>query len=362
MRGSEREQMPVTNGDWATARGHHGQWWARRGLVFWVTAPRGGGDGPPQPIDPEQHWYDPAYRCREAEHVLARTWYGGDAFPIARGWSAAGDLGVFLGARVELTDHTVWMHPVLEDEAGDERPPIHLDRENPWLARHVGMIEALVEASRGRYVVGMPDLVENIDVLASLRGTEALLLDMMDRPAWVERQVWEINDAYFEAFELFYKLVRDPAGGNSFVFNLWSPGRTAKVQCDACSTFGPAAFRRFVKPAMTRQCQWLDRAMFHLDGESCLPSLDEILDIEPLDAVEWTPSKLSVGDSGGNPRWHELYRRILAAGKSVQAIGVRPEEVIPLLDACGPQGMFITCAAANEADARALVERVETYR
>ncbi len=170
----------------------------------------------------------------------------------------------------------------------------------------------------------------------------------------------ERADAMFG--DLLTELVRDPAGGNSFVFNLWGPGRTAKVQCDACSTFGPAAFRRFVKPALTQQCQWLDYSMFHLDGESCLPSLDEILDIEPLDAVEWTPSKLSVGDSGGNPRWHELYRRILAAGKSVQAIGVRPEEVIPLLDACGPEGMFITCAAASEAEAGELLERVEAYR
>ena len=36
-----------------------------------------------------------------------------------------------------------------------------------------------------------------------------------------------------------------------------------------------------------------------------------------------------------------MYRRILDAGKSVQAVGVKPEEVVPLLDAVGGEGMYV---------------------
>jgi hypothetical protein len=126
--------------------------------------------------------------------------------------------------------------------------------------------------------------------------------------------------------------------------------------------FGPAMFRRFVAPALTEQCAWLDYALYHLDGEDCLVNLDELLAIGPLEAIEWTPRRLSVGDSGGHPRHWGLYRRILAAGKSVQAVGVRYEEVLPLLDAVGGKGMHIMTSAPTEETARELAAKVEAYR
>lgn len=88
----------------------------------------------------------------------------------------------------------------------------------------------------------------------------------------------------------------------------------------------------------TLNCAWKPK-MFHLDGHQCIPHLDLLLDIEPLDAVEWTPDPQVPG--GGDPAWYPLYRKILAAGKSVQAIGVKPEEVEPLLDSVGGKGMYI---------------------
>src|SRR5690606_38322191 len=121
-------------------------------------------------------------------------------------------------------------------------------------------------------------------------------------------------------------------------FGMWGFGRVAKVQCDAAAKISPDMFARFVAPALDRQCQWLDHTMYHLDGEDALPCLDVLLGIESLDAIEWTPRYLYAGDSGGHPKWHGLYRRILDAAKSVQAIGVKYDEVLPLLDAVGGRG------------------------
>lgn len=75
---------------------------------------------------------------------------------------------------------------------------------------------------------------------------------------------------------------------------------------------------------------------------------------------EWTPQAGIEG--GGNPRWYSLYRRILDAGKSVQVIGVTPDEVIPLLDAIGSNGVYIMTYAENEDHANSLIEKVERYR
>ena len=60
--------------------------------------------------------------------------------------------------------------------------------------------------------------------------------------------------------------------------------------------------------------------------------------------------------------WYDLYRRILRAGKSVQAVEVKPEEVVPLLEAVGPEGMFVQVVAPSEAEARALLDEVQPYR
>jgi hypothetical protein len=89
--------------------------------------------------------------------------------------------------------------------------------------------------------------------------------------------------------------------------------------------------------------------MFHLDGHQCLCHLDHLLAIEPLDAIEWTPDPTVPG--GGSPEWYPLYRRILAAGKSVQAIGVELNELIPLLDAVGGNGMYISVNSRGDRDA-----------
>ena len=80
-----------------------------------------------------------------------------------------------------------------------------------------------------------------------------------------------------------------------------------------------------------------------------------LLEIEELDAIEWTPQAGIEG--GGHPRWYDLYRRIKAAGKSVQAIGVKLDEIEPLIEAVGPEGLYILCWHDKEAEARALLRR-----
>ena len=351
--------------DWAAARRHHEEWWRRDGLVLWVTAPRDTpavGLSEPAPAGAlEERWYDPSYRLRQQEYALSRRYFGGDSFPLFATISAAGDLAPYLGSPLRLSEETVWCDPCIPDPP-DEYPPIRLDRDTWAFRQHLAMVEMAVRESRGRWLVMMPDLAENVDIVAAMRGPQTTMLDLVDHPEWMEEKVAEVNAAYFEAFDAFFHVTRDAHGGNSFIFNVWGPGKTAKVQCDACAMFRPAMFRRFVTPGLTEQCAWLDYSLYHLDGEDCLVNLDELLAIEPLDAIEWTPRRLSVGDSGGHPRHWDLYRRVLAAGKSVQAIGVRPDEVLPLLDACGGKGMFITTSTATEDEARALSERVEAYR
>ena len=137
------------------------------------------------------------------------------------------------------------------------------------------------ELARGKYLVGCPDLIENMDVLSSLRGAQTLLFDLVERPEWVERKIWEINEVWFAAYQRIYDLIKLADGSSAFgAFYIWGPGKVAKVQCDASAMISPKMYRRFVVPALTAQCEWLDHSLYHLDGTQAMVHLDALLEIE----------------------------------------------------------------------------------
>ena len=346
--------------DWPEAKANLIKWWEHQGLALCVTAPRKKPvekvPEPEKPADLLASWIDPAYRCSKAEHEMANTFYGGEAFPYFDVLLGPGSLGTFLGARPGFTDRTVWYDPCIADP--DSYGPIRFDpKGNKWWDVHLALVDEGLRRAKGRYLVGMPDLIENIDTLAAMRGTEPLLMDLIERPAWVKSRVEEINTAFFAAFDGIYQKIRADDGGNAFAaFRIWGPGRTAKVQCDFSCMISPEMFGEFVAPALAAQCQWLDYSLYHLDGTTAVQHLDALLEIEALDAIQWTPQAGKPGT--GSPEWYGLYRRIKAGGKSVQALGVAPDELRPLLDAVGPEGLFVSVQAPDEAAARELLKKV----
>jgi len=351
--------MPYWKEDWELGRQRLKDWWAGKGCALHVTAiksePWEDVPAPKRPDDLVQSWIDPEYRVQEALHYISRTYYGGVAFPLMNLDIGPGTLGAFLGSEPGFAESTVWFHPCIDDP--ETYPQIRFDPTSKWFQHHKGLLERGVQAANGRCHVGMPDLIENIDTLAQMRDPQTLMMDMIERPDWVVEKVFEINQAYFEAFDSLHSIIRDEDGGNAFAaFCIYGEGRTAKVQCDACAMFSPDMFRQFVQPALKEQCDWLDNAMYHLDGTQCMVHLDALLEIDSLKAIEWTPQ--AGIESGGNPRWYDLYRRIKAGGKAVQAVDVRYDEVLPLLDAVGPEGMFVMTWAETEEQARELERQV----
>ena len=350
--------------NWPAARRHFVDWWNHTGLVVggWQRCeplhPHAAVDWPPAQSSIEQRHVDAEWRAQAERANMAHSLLYLDTLPIASTDIGPGSLGLMLGAEANFARTTVWYEPCIVDP--DRHPPLRFDPGRKWWRIHEAVIKASVAAADGNYFVGCPDLIENFDTLAALRGTEPLLFDTLERPDWVVARIAEINTAFFEAYQRIYDLIRDADGGATFgAFRLWGPGKTAKVQCDAAAMLSPHMFRQFVMPALAAQCAWLDCAMFHLDGTQCVCHLDALLEIEALDAIEWTPQAGRPG--GGAPVWFDMYRRILGAGKSLQVVGVTLPEVVPLLDAIGPNGVYIMCNVDSEAEAEQLQKLVAPY-
>lgn len=348
---------------WDQTRQRHIDWWAGDGGVVWVMAPA---DQPhadiPKPVPPptlETQWLDPVYRARKAEYELSRTFFGGDAVAYFDAHIGPGNLATFLGSPMQFSPDTVWYEPCMDDL--EAHPKLKFDPNHPSFRKQLAIIEQGLRIADNRFLVGMPDLIENIDTLASLRGCQQVLFDMLEQPAAVKRRLAEINQVYFDAFDAIYARIKDEHGGNAFsAFYIWGPGKTAKVQCDASAMFSPEMYAEFVIPSLRQQCAWLDYCIFHLDGTHCIHHLDHLLAIEDLHAVQWTPQ--AGIDPSGAARWYPLYRKILDGGKRAQALNVAARDVVPLLQAVGSKGMYIGAWAESESEARDVLAAAERYR
>ena len=360
--------------NWDETRRHFTDWWHHEGLVVstWTMPAIGGpcADSPHETVEPpasvprtdERYYSDTAARAQRNHHFLSLLDYPLDLFPIADTDAGPGSLALCLGSEPDLAPDTVWFRPTMQDEPEPERlQPVRFDPENRWWKIHEATVRDCAELARGKYLVGCPDLVENIDVLASLRGMTNLFLDMYDRPGWVTEKLAEINQAYFEVYDRIHDIISLEDGSSAFcAYQLWGPGKTAKVQCDAAALISPDLFSKFTVPFLREQCAFLDYSMYHLDGTEQFCQLDALLEIEELDAIEFSPNaKLPFG---GDPQWFDLYRRILDAGKSVQVYLVLARQVLPLLDAIGGDGVYVLGLFGNQADIDTASSTVEQFR
>ena len=360
--------MNAWKSNWAETRQHMLDWWDRKGLVIGQWDPPRGETPHEEVEDPgpafsrEYYHSDPLFRARCNHWGLAHSDFPADILPISDTNIGPGTLALYLGCKPEFASGTVWYHPTMDQvEEPANLPPLRFDPENRWWKITEATLREAMRLSRGRYLVGCPDLIENIDILASLRDNNVLLMDMAVRPDWVDEKMREINRAFFEAYSRIYDIIREEDGSSSFeAFRIWGPGKTAKLQSDASAMISPAMFDRFVAPALKEQCDWLDNSLFHLDGHQCICHLDSLLAIESLDAIEWTPDP-QVPD-GGDPHWYPMYRKILAAGKSLQIVSIAPRQIIPLLDAVGGKGIYILTGFHNRAEAEEIVRKAEQYR
>lgn len=345
--------------NWDMVRKRFEAWWQRSSIerpLLQVVAPK----APERPITPpeppsslEAMWLDADYRLAAYEHQLAHTHFAGDAFPFLDTHIGPGTLSLYLGAEPGYAENTVWYEKIFDDIATAEVPVF--DESNRFFQATMELSKKGVEQLSGRAMVSFPDLIEGLDTIASLVGTNELLMYLMDKPEHVHRFQREMNDLYFAAFDRLYDVIKDEDGGSCFsFFRIYGYGKTAKVQCDFSAMISPDMFAEFVVPYLADQCARLDYSVFHLDGPCCIQHLDLLLGIKELDAIQWTPTTGTA--SACNEQWHDMYKKILAAGKSVMALGGTPEEAKKLVENCGPDGIDIVVGVATPDEADRLVE------
>lgn len=263
----------------------------------------------------QEKYRDPARMVARYRHFCQTHHFYAESFPNINVDFGPGSIAAYLGANIVFSDDTVWFEPCVEDWASTS--PFRFDENSPWLHEHLALVREVRRLAGDDFYVQMPDLMEGMDVLAALRGTQDTAFDLIDEPEEVHRRLEEVNALYFEYYDRFHTIVRSTGdGGNAYtVFQIWGPGKTAKLQCDFSCMISPENFRDFVQSPLRRQAQQLDTVLYHLDGPDCIRHMDALMEIDEIDALQWTSGDHA--PDGGQPEWDIIYDKARAAGKSL---------------------------------------------
>jgi hypothetical protein len=179
--------------NWAQTQQRFVKWWNREGLLVGMWgAPETAAciheavAAPVRPATLTERWINPGFRAENNHYRLSRSIFPLDVLPTSSPDVGPGILAAYLGSEPGFAETTVWFHPVFANEEEPENlPPLKFDPTNQWWRTTESILRACVAKSRGKYFVGCPDLIENMDVLSSLRDAQTLCMDMLERPEWI---------------------------------------------------------------------------------------------------------------------------------------------------------------------------------
>ena len=267
-----------------------------------------------------------------------------------------GIAAVFLGSGVQSSVDTAWFTPLVKNELSDIDPIF--DKNNFWWKKVADITQKAVKRWGSWVSIGHTDLGGTLDILASLRGTEALLKDLVDQPDRVEELVWKIHDLWHIFYDELAKIILPAGKGTSCWGPFLFPGRGYLLQSDFSYMISPKMFERFVLPELEASCKKLDFATYHMDGKGQIKHLDMLLGIKELRGIQWVP-----GD--GNPpaeEWLHVLGKIRKANKLVQ-VTVSSQGALAITKALGNRGfLFNIIELLTADDAQSFIAQLNSIR
>jgi len=250
------------------------------------------------------------YRVNLSHRACIQTHYLAEAMPSVSPDLAPNCLALYLGCKGIDQPGTVWCEPCIDSP---ETAAFQNDPGNFYWNFTLRLGKEQLRLGKDKFIIQFPDLIEGLDTLAAMRDTQALLVDLIERPDWVHAALKQITDRYFEYYDVLYDLFKDERGGSHFW--AWAPGRMSKLQCDFSAMISPEMFGEFMVPVLKALTERLDYCMYHWDGPGAIPHHDHLLSIPKLTMLQWTPG--AGAEPSMHKRWWSLYHKTIDADKKL---------------------------------------------
>ena len=291
-----------------------------RGPVIYAEAPRDPlRSGLPLLSDPgsvEGRWTDLEHRLASLGQRMDGTWSGGDAVPSWFPNLGPGVVAACTGPWPTFTEDSVWFNELPDNSLEAILGHLRFDPGNRYWRLIQELSARAVARADGDWIVSLTDLGGDLDILASLRGGEKLLVDLLESPELVMACRTAIGQLWLECFREQNRLL---ASAGQEGYSAWIPAWYAKpwsvLQCDLSVMFSSRLFEEFVLPELIEKSEAMARSIYHLDGPGEWRHLDSILSVPGISAIQY----VSVPGDPPNedPSWLPYYRKIAEAGKGV---------------------------------------------
>lgn len=315
--------------------------------------------GIPAETDVTKKWEDIPARVRAETAVWKTTEYFADGFATSFVNFGPGALTAMVGGSYQLAPHTVWFEnePFFVQD-WDNPPAIALQKDSAMYRLIEDYTDQLLAEKGG--IVSISDIGMSLDLVAAMRGTQDLLMDLYDEPEAVKAFLLANRPAWKEYFDQTCQKLISRQGGMASWMPIYSDLPYYPLQCDFSAMISPAMFEEFFLPEMEYYTSLMPRSIYHLDGPEEIPHLDHLLSVKRLNAIQWTPG--SGKPKLCDPCWFEMYERIQRAGKGIIFLGIQePEELERLLNKISTKGIYIYCDTTDPLAAKEILRVVEHF-
>ena len=301
-----------------------------------------------------ERWMDTERVVEQAVAGVMNTEFLGDSLPMA--WPNLGPelFSAFFGMEMEYSADSSWGIPNLVDWADADE--LQISYNNFYWKKLLEMTDALLEAGRGRFYVGISDIHPGGDAIAAFRDPERLSTDLLMYPDEVKRLLARVNQAYFEVFDFYCE--KFVAAGQAITSwpAIVSTRRWYVPSNDFSYMISEAMFNEFFLPGITEECQHMEASIYHLDGPGALRHLDALLGIPELNAVQWVYG----AGNGRATDWLDVYKRCQTAGKGIQ-LHIGLDELDCVIENLRPEGVWMGVGVRDREEADAVLKKVSKW-
>jgi hypothetical protein len=304
-------------------------------------------------------WMDTEYTISMAETRLRNTVHFADNLPIAFPDLGPEIFSAFYGCDMIYTENTSWSKPILVDWSEKSVNGLQLDMENFYFRKIAEMTDAFIEVGKGKFIVGYTDFHVGGDAIAAFRDPQALLIDTIEVPDKIKALCDRITTDFLKVYDYFFEKLS--AGG--MPSTSWTPaigkGKFHIPSNDFSCMISQSAFEDLFIPGIIRECQHMDRNIYHLDGPQALRFLDLLLDIPEIHAIQWVP-----GDHYDYwADWIHVYQHIQSKSKALQLLCVPAKDLDLLFETLNPEGVWISSVSGitNREEAEAALKKISDW-